>query len=141
MTADAPTRPLPELRNFGRDYWRAAAKGTLVVPLCRDCGATFWHPRPRCPHCGSSAVEWRQHPGNGTVHTFTVIRQSQDPFFKSKVPYAVAMVQLDNGPLVMSNLADCEVDAIKIGMRVKVMFEPVTEELAIPMFKPDPGAA
>jgi uncharacterized protein len=140
MTANVPIRPLPELRNFGVEYWRAAAKGMLMVPNCRDCRRTFWHPRPRCPHCGSASVEWKSSNGEGEVHTFTVVRQSGDAFFKSKVPYAVAMVQLDDGPLVMSNIVECEVDRIKIGMRVVATFEAAAEQLTIPMFKPAAGA-
>jgi uncharacterized protein len=140
MTANAPARPLPELRNFGAEYWRAAAKGMLVIPACVGCGRNFWHPRPHCPFCGSPAVEWKGHSGKGIVHTFTVVRQSSDAFFKTKVPYAVVMVQLDDGPLVMSNLVECEVANVKIGMRVAVTFEPVNEEVAIPMFKPASGA-
>jgi uncharacterized OB-fold protein len=68
------------------------------------------------------------------------VRQSGDAFFKSKVPYAVAMVQLDDGPLVMSNIVECEVDRIKIGMRVVATFEAAAEQLTIPMFKPAAGA-
>jgi hypothetical protein len=73
--------------------------------------------------------------GTGIVHTFTVVRQSFDPFFKSKVPYVVAMVRLDEGPLMMSNIVECDVAAVKIGMRVDVLFEPATSEVAIPMFR------
>lgn len=141
MTANAPARPLPELRNFGVEYWRAAAKGELLVPNCRDCGRTFWHPRPHCPHCGSPDVEWKRSSGEGAIHTFTVVRQSGDPFFKTRVPYAVAMVHLDDGPVLMSNIVDCDVSTIKIGMRVAVAFEPAGKDLAIPMFRPISGAA
>ena len=112
-----------------------------MVPNCRDCGRAFWHPRPRCPHCGSASVEWKRSRGEGVVHTFTVVRQSGDPFFKTRTPYAVAMVQLDDGPLLMSNVVDCEVDKIKIGMRVVASFEAAGEDLAIPLFKPSAGAA
>lgn len=135
-----PARPLPELRNFGVEYWHTAAKGELVIPICRACSHPFWHPRPNCPHCGSAEIEWQRHSGKGTVHTFTVVRQSSDPFFKTKIPYAVAMVLLDDGPLLMSNVVGCDVDTVKIGMRVVATFEAATEDLAIPLFKPDSGA-
>jgi uncharacterized OB-fold protein len=136
-SANSLTRPLPELRNAGAEYWRAASKRVLLVPLCRACGKTFWHPRSRCPYCAADRVEWKQSSGNGVVHTFTIVRQSPDPFFKTRVPYVVAMVQLDDGPLLMSNIAGCDVNAVKIGMRVSVTFEPATDDIAIPIFRPE----
>ena len=75
------------------------------------------------------------------IHTFTVVRQSGDPFFKTRIPYAVAMVHLDDGPILMSNIVDCDVNTIKIGMRVAVAFESAGDDLAIPMFRPISGAA
>lgn len=139
-TANTRTRPRPETRNAGAAYWRAAANETLVLPTCRQCARGFWHPRPRCPHCGSDRVEWVRSTGKGIVHTFTVVRQSPDPFFKSKIPYVVAMVELDEGPMIMSNIANCEVDAVKIGMRVSVTFERASDDIAVPLFAPDGGA-
>jgi uncharacterized protein len=82
-------------------------------------------------------VEWVRSIGKGIVHTFTVVRQSPDPFFKSKVPYVVAMVELDEGPMIMSNITNCEVDRVKIGMRVSVRFERASDDMAIPLFAPD----
>ena len=140
MTDAASTRPLPEFRNAGAEYWRQAARGILVVPTCRACGRNFWHPRPRCPHCASDKVAWTECSGKGVVHTFTVVRQTADPFFQSKVPYAVAMVRLDEGPMLMSGIAGCTVDEVKIGMRVVAVFEPASDKIAIPLFKPDPHA-
>jgi uncharacterized OB-fold protein len=142
MSDNAPARPLPDTRNAGKRYWEAAAKGVLLVPKCLECGSTFWHPRPRCPHCGSDRVDWIESSGNGTIHTFTVVRQSSDPYFKSKLPYAVAMVELaieqEQGPRIriMSNVIDCPLDTLHIGMPVAVVFEQVSEQVAIPLFRP-----
>ncbi len=132
---ESVSRPLPELRNAGAEYWRAAARGTLAIPTCRACSRAFWHPRPHCPHCGSDDVELVAGKGTGIVHTFTVVRQSADPFFKSKVPYVVAMIRLDEGISMMSNVVDCNVDAVRIGMPVEVMFEPAAGDIAIPVFR------
>jgi uncharacterized OB-fold protein len=82
-------------------------------------------------------VDWIKGSGKGSVHTFTVIRQSGDPYFKTKVPYALAMVELDEGPRMMSNVVECAVDEIKIGMRVEVLFEAAGEGVAIPLFRPE----
>lgn len=136
MPENSPHRPLPETRNAGEKFWKAAAQGSLLVPKCTACTRTFWHPRPLCPHCGSNRVDWIKGSGGGTVHTFTVVRQSGDPYFKTRVPYAVAMVELDEGPRMMTNVVECPVDSVKIGMRVEVVFEAAGENLAIPMFRP-----
>lgn len=137
----APARPLPETRNFGATFWSKAAEGVLVVPKCSACLRTFWHPRPRCPHCGSDRVDWIRGSGEGTVHTFTVVRQSGDPYFKSKVPYAVAMIDLDEGVRIMTNIVETPLDALRIGMRVEVLFEAAGEGMAIPLFRARRGGA
>jgi hypothetical protein len=135
----APARPLPETRNAGATFWKKAAEGLLVVPKCAECDRTFWHPRPRCPHCGSERVEWIPASGRGAVHTFTVVRQSGDPYFKTKVPYAVAMIDLDEGVRIMTNIVDTPLDSLAVGMRVEVLFEDAGGGIAIPLFRAPRG--
>ena len=136
----APSRPLPETRNAGAAFWSKAAEGVLVVPKCTECGRTFWHPRPRCPHCDSERVDWIRASGRGAVHTFTVVRQSGDPYFKTKVPYAVAMIDLDEGVRIMTNIVDTPLAALAVGMRVEVLFEDAGSGIAIPLFRASPGS-
>lgn len=95
----------------------------------------FWHPRPRCPHCGSADVGFIAGSGKGTIHTFTVVRQSGDPWFKGKVPYAVAIVELDEGIRMMTNIVDTPIGSIAIGQRVEVAFEAAGVDMAIPLFR------
>jgi uncharacterized OB-fold protein len=134
MSEGTPRRPRPDLRNAGARFFREAASNVLVVPKCLACARTFWHPRPRCPHCGSDRVEWIESAGHGTIHTFTVVRQSNDAFFATQVPYAVAIVELDEGVRLMSNIVQTALEAIHIGMRVDVVFEHV-DDMGIPMFR------
>ena len=141
MSETLPSRPLPDTRNAGEKFWSAAAAGTLLVPKCNACGNTFWHPRPRCPHCGSDKVDWITGSGNGTIHTFTVVRQAGDPFFKTKLPYVVAMIELDEGVRLMSNIVDTPIETLRIGMRVEVLFEAVSATVAIPLFRAQGGGA
>lgn len=136
----ALARPLPETRNAGATFWTRAAEGVLVLPKCTECGRTFWHPRPRCPHCGSERVEWIRASGKGTVHTFTVVRQSGDPYFRTKVPYAVAMIDVDEGVRIMTNVVDTPLDTLAIGMRVEVLFEDAGGGIAIPLFRASRGS-
>jgi len=131
----APERPLPETRNAGATFWSKAAESVLVVPKCTECGRTFWHPRPRCPNCGSEHVDWVHASGKGAVHTFTIVRQSADPYFRTKVPYVVAMIDLDEGVRIMTNVVDTPLEALAVGMRVEVLFEPAGGGIAIPLFR------
>ena len=133
---EVPSRPVPDTRNAGAKYWAAAAKGVLLVPKCVACARTFWHPRPRCPHCGSDRVDWIASAGKGAIHTFTVVRQASDPFFRTQLPYAVAMIDLDEGVRVMTNVVQTPLDALHIGMRVEVLFEEAADGVAIPLFRP-----
>ena len=130
-----PWRPLPDLRNASARYFRDAAKGILALPRCTACARAFWPPRPRCPRCETTDVEWMESAGRGTIHTFTVVRQSSDPYFRTQVPYAVAMVDLDEGVRVMSNIVDTPLDILRIGQRVEATFEAAAQNIAIPLFR------
>ena len=131
----AAARPLPETRNAGAPFWSKAAEGVLAVPKCNECNRTFWHPRPRCPHCGSERVDWIRASGKGAIHTFTIVRQSGDPYFKTRVPYAVAMIDLDEGVRIMTNIVDTPLETLAVGMRVEVLFEDAGGGIAIPLFR------
>lgn len=130
------TRPLPSTRNAGDVYWKAAADGKLVLPTCVICRKPFWHPRPHCPFCASSEVEWKPASGNGIVYSFTVVRQSGDPFFRDRVPFIVAIIELAEGPRIMSNVIDCAPDEVRIGMLVTVTFDTIAPDIAVPLFVP-----
>lgn len=136
----SPTRPTPETRNFGADFWRAAAKGLLRVPFCTGCDRCFWHPRPRCPYCGADDVRWKPSTGKGTIYTYTIVRQSADPYFKGRLPYVVAMVTLDEGPRIMSNIVASDVDSVRVGDRVAVIFDTIAPDIAIPEFRVEAAA-
>jgi hypothetical protein len=129
-------RPQPETRNAGAPFWKAAAEGRLALPRCKRCAKAFWYPRWACPRCDSEDIEWMTASGAGRVHTFTVVRQSADPFFKTRVPYIVAVIELEEGPLLVSGLVDCAPEAARIGMPVQVAFEPGEKGIAIPVFRP-----
>lgn len=131
----AAERPLPDTRNAGAPYWKAAAQGRLSLPWCKACAQAFWYPRWHCPRCGGGDVEWKAASGAGRVHTFTVVRQSGDAYFKARVPFVVAMIELDEGPRLMAGLIDCAPESVRIGMAVRVAFEPAGAELAIPVFR------
>lgn len=117
-------------------YWGFAAQGELRLPCCSRCAARTWPPRAHCPQCGAAEFRWERAAGTGTVHTFTVVRQTSDPYWAARVPYVVAIVALPEGPRLMANVVGCDADAVRIGMAVTVAFIPAAEGLAVPVFMP-----
>lgn len=97
-------------------FWQAAGEGRLLLRGCTACGRCHHYPRSICPFCMSDATEWREAAGTGTVHAFSVMR-------RVPVPYAVAYVELDEGPLMLTNLVRTDLDALRIGQRVQVVFD------------------
>ncbi|MBM4385819.1 MAG: OB-fold domain-containing protein [Deltaproteobacteria bacterium] len=133
------TRPLPHTQEHDTAaFWAATKERRLTYQQCDACGTVVWHPRAHCTGCLEGTLSWRTSQGRGAVYSYSVIRQSYHPFFRSKVPFAVAWVDLDEGPRVLTNLtgiADPSRD-VKIGMRVVVEWE-AHDELAIPLFRPE----
>jgi uncharacterized OB-fold protein len=130
-----PAHLQPDARGFGRGYFEAAENGKLALPVCTACRLPSWPPRKRCPACGA-AMDWATASGRGAVHTFTIVRQNPEPYFAERVPYAVAMIDLDEGPRVMGNVIGCDVEALRVGMRVVVTFVDAGQGLMLPMFAP-----
>ena len=128
-------RPAPVPDAESEPYWKAAHEGRLIVQRCTECGNTQLYPRWRCLRCRGQ-VEWVDATGGGTVYSFTVIRQNFSRSFRHLIPYVVALVDLDEGPRLMTNLLGIDPDDVRIGMRVRVRFEPVSEEASVPLFEP-----
>jgi uncharacterized OB-fold protein len=135
--ADRPPkpRPAPVTDVDNAPYWTAAHEGRLSVQRCDDCGHFQLYGRALCTNCGGP-VSWVDASGRGTVYTFTIIRQNYQRPFRDMLPYVVALVDLEEGPRVMTNIVGCEVDDVAIGMPVKVRFEAVSDEASVPLFEP-----
>jgi uncharacterized OB-fold protein len=105
---------------------------------CNDCNEAYFYPRPICPKCFSRNTEWFQASGKGTLHAFAIVHRGPTPAFRDVVPYVVAMIDLEEGPRMPSNLVDVtmEPEQIKIGMPVEVVFEDVTDTITLPKFRP-----
>lgn len=127
-------RPLPELDNVSRPFWEAAARGEVLYQECPECGHRQLYPRALCTACAAEP-EWRQAAGTGTVHTYTVIHQNWAAPFKELSPYVVAVVELDEGPRLMTNIIDCDPSEVSIGLRVEARTFPV-EDLGLVFFRP-----
>ncbi len=135
------TGPIPVPTPETRPYWEAARRHELMLPRCRPCDAVFFFPRAACPRCLSGDLEWTRMSGKGTLHTFTVVQRGQKNF-PLGTPYVIAIVELAEGPRLMTNLVGVAPDAatITIGMPVEVVFEDVGADIALPRFRPA-GAA
>lgn len=129
-------KPLPAIDAESRPFWQAARERRLAIMRCRDCGKAFFYPRTLCPDCHSAAVEWMNASGRGTIYTFTVARRPAGPAFKADVPYVVALVELEEGPRLMTNIVGAEIDGLRIGQAVKAVFEDVTDEVTLVKFAP-----
>lgn len=129
--------PRPEVPELTQEFWDAAKRHELVIPRCRVCNSYFWYPREACPSCLRADWEWSPVSGKARLHTFTVVRQPSNPAFNEDVPYAYALVQLDEGPRMISNVVDCPIpDGLAIDMRLEVSFDDVTDEWTLPKFRP-----
>src|ERR1043166_4836960 len=103
-------------------FWQAAREGKLLIKRCASCGKPHFYPRPFCPHCWSADVAWQEASGRGTLYTYSIVHQNDLPPFNQRVPYVAAIVDLAEGPRVMTNLVDVEHDAIRVGMAVEATF-------------------
>lgn len=136
MSDKSYKKPLPRIDEESRGFWEALQRHELYVQRCRGCSTTRFYPRAVCTVCMSSDVEWVRCSGRGTVYSFTVTHQNQAPGFREELPYVLAIVELDEGPRVMTNVAGCAPDAVKVGMAVEVVFDDVTGEVTLAKFRP-----
>ena len=130
-------KPLPPVNAETAPYWEACAEGRLVIQHCPSCGGYQHYPRLICVSCGADSPDWREASGRGTLKTWTVIRRAVSAAFHADVPYVVALVELEEGPVMMTNVIECDPESLEIGQAVRVTFEPRGAELAVPQFRPE----
>jgi hypothetical protein len=111
-------------------FWQAASEGKLLLKRCIDCSEVHWYPRPICPFCGSGSTEWIPASGKGIVYSVSVTRKS------GPVAYALAFVTLEEGVTMMTNIVDCDLDSVRIGNAVRLVFKDSEHGQAVPMFRP-----
>jgi len=131
MTLASTDRPLAEpiVDAATEPYWQAARQGVLNIKRCLSCKQPHWYPRPLCPFC-LGETEWLPAAGTGTIYSVSVTRRA------GPIPYAIAYVALDEGVTLLTNIVDCDLDALRIGQRVKVCFKPTDGGAMVPMFTP-----
>jgi uncharacterized OB-fold protein len=132
--SELPPRPAPEITGHAAPFWGAARGGRLVVQRCPACGQYQHYPRPWCTNCLHEEPEFVDASGEGTIYTFTVIRRSPIPAFAARVPYVLAFVDLDEGVRIVTNIVDCDPEAVRIGQRVRARFEAIDDEHTVVLF-------
>ena len=126
--------PTPDFET--RPYWDAARDGKLMIRRCRACGDAYFYPRSFCPKCWSEDVEWEEASGRATLYTWSVVHRNDLPPFPERVPYVAAIVDLDEGPRMMTNVEGCEFDDLRVGMALQVDFRVDSDEVTVPIFRP-----
>jgi uncharacterized OB-fold protein len=137
-------RPLPHpITPEAKPYWDGAREGKLMIPKCRACAKAFLYPRVLCPFCSSRDISWIQSSGRGRLYSFEIAHQILNKAFKVKTPVILAMVELEEGPRMLTNLVNVEADlkALRCDMPVEVVFEKLTDQISLPMFQPAKAAA
>ena len=128
-------KPVPQPTPESQPYWDGCLRGELLYQHCAGCGRAQFYPRSACASCGGTALEWRRSEGRGTLHAVTVVYRPPSAAFRLDVPYAVALVDLDEGFRMMANVVGGAPERVAIGDRVAVTFEQ-RGEIALPQFQP-----
>lgn len=131
-------KPLPTLTDQTRPFWTAAREGRLVLQKCGRCATFNFHPKPWCIECGARELQWADARPTGTVYAHTVSRSvaMNYPGWQADLPIVLCLIDLDDGARLYAQLTDCRPEDVRVGMRVGVHFEAISEEAGIPKFHP-----
>jgi uncharacterized OB-fold protein len=131
------TRPVIPVANLDtQPFWDGCARGELLLQRCTACQAFRHPPSPICPHCLSDQHEWVRASGRGTVYTFVVVREARARGWDKMVPYVLAVVELEEGPRMLTDLVEVEPEAVAIGMPVAVTYAELDGTTQLPLFRP-----
>lgn len=127
---------LPTPDDATKPFWEAAREHRLVVMRSRATGRHFFYPRPFDPQTWSTAVEWVEVSGRATLYTWSIVRENDLPPWPERVPYVAAIVELEEGPRLMTNVVECDFDELEIDMPLEVVFRDLDDGLTAPVFRP-----
>ena len=130
MTTPAPGRPLPAPDEASQPFFDAAKEGKLLLRHCANCDRFLGFDRELCDVCFNYNLDWKEASGKGEIYSHSTMRRVPEP-------YTLAYVTLAEGPKMLTNIVDCDVDKLKIGQKVHVVFKPAKEGPPIPAFAPD----
>ena len=130
-------KPLPRPDPVSAPFWEAAKEGRLQIQRCQACGAYVFYPREVCSECLAPELEWVHVSGKGTLYSFTIARAPTHPAFSDDVPYVIAIVELEEGPRITTNIIDCPEEKIRIGMALQATFPQVDDSQVLVKFRPE----
>lgn len=140
MAQQAATRMEPPATELTEPFWDATREQRYLIQWCTRDNTPIFYPREVCPHClQSDALEWRDASGKGTVYAVSVQYRPANPTMASRVPYAVALVELDEGPRVMTNVINVPAEDVRVGQAVQLTWEPMSDGRNLPQFEPVSG--
>ena len=131
------TKPLPHPNEVSRPFWEAAKRHELQIQRCNACGTYVFYPREACPECLAADLIWIPVSGKGKLYSYTIARAPTHPAFTDDVPYVIAIIELEEGPHITTNLVGCPSDQVTIGMPVVASFEDVSAEMTLVKFRPE----
>jgi uncharacterized OB-fold protein len=136
-----PKRPLPQTTPETEEFWAGARRGELRIQRCNSCGRAYFFPRPFCPRCSSRDVEWFTASGRGRLYSY-VINYRPAMGFHDWTPYVIAVVELEEGPRLMTNIIGVEPtpDNLPIDLPLQVTWERQDDTITLPLFRPAGGA-
>jgi uncharacterized OB-fold protein len=131
-------KPLPKTDPVTAPFWKSLKNGAMEVQRCDDCTKHVFYPRALCNHCGSRRLSWMPVSGRGTIYSMTIVEKGPSPAFQADGPYVVALVDLDEGCRMMTNIVGVRPspDTVKIGMPVEIVYDNVTDAVTLPKFRP-----
>jgi uncharacterized protein len=129
-------KPIPVPTVETAPYWEGCRQHQLRIQRCCACGQYQFFPRLYCAKCFGQLIEWVNSSGRAKVLSFTIVRRPVSPAFAREVPYVVALVTLEEGPQMMTNIVECAPEDVRIDMPVEVVFDDWTETISIPKFRP-----
>jgi uncharacterized OB-fold protein len=127
----------PKASALTEPFWAATRERRLVLQWCRRCDAGVHYPRWACPSCLGDDLEWRESPGCGSLYSFSIPTAAASPMLADLAPVAIALVELDEGVRLVSNVVDVDMGAIEVGMALRVRWEPMSDGRHFPLFAPD----
>ena len=135
MPDTAHPKPLPIITEENRPFWEGCKQGKLLLQYCDACQRHQFYPRLYCMQCGAQSLRWVEASGRGVVYSYTIIRQNKSPEFRDDVPYNVVLIELEEGPRMMSNVIDIAPGDLRVDLPVTVIFDAVSAEISLPRFR------
>ncbi len=136
MSETAYHKPLPIPSDVSRPFWDGLRSRQVRLQRCRACDRYVFYPRSLCPFCLSPDLEWLPVSGRGKVYSYTIVRRAMHPAFQAEVPYVFAIVELEEGPRLTTNVVNCRPEDVRVDMPVKASYHDITAEITLLTFEP-----